>query len=108
MKIAQEKQKSYADRNQIDKEFKVGDYVYLQVKPKKSSLKIGIHCKLSPCHCGPFEILERIGYVAYRIALPINVKIHDVFHVSLLKKYVYDPTHIIDWKMIQVELEGEF
>ena len=100
LKISQDKHKSYADQNWVDKEFKVGDHIYLWVKPKKSSLKLGSHYKLSPCYCGPFKIIERIGSGAYTLTLLVNVKIHDVFHVSLLKKYVYESTHIIDWKMI--------
>ena len=46
--------------------------------------------------------------MAYKLALPLHIKFHDVFHVSLLKKYVHDAAHIIDWNVIQVELEGEF
>jgi hypothetical protein len=63
---------------------------------------------LAPRFCGPFEILARIGPVAYQLALPANLKIHNVFHVSLLKNYVHDPTHMIDWNLVQVEPEGEF
>ena len=59
-------------------------------------------------YCGPFEILARIGPVAYQLALPPNLRIHNVFHVSLLKRYIHDATHIIDWDVIQVELEGDF
>jgi hypothetical protein len=51
--------------------------------------------KLSPCYCGPFEVLERIGPVAYRQDLPPTIISHNVFHVSLLKKYVHYPNHII-------------
>jgi hypothetical protein len=108
LKVAQDRQKSYADRNQTHREFKVGDHVYLRVNPKRSSLRMGTCAKLAPHYCGPFEVLERVGPVAYMLALPPTVKAHNVFHVSLLKKYVHDSNHIIDWTVIQVELEGEF
>ena len=56
----------------------------------------------------PFEVLERIGPIAYRLALPTSTRDHNVFHVSLLKKYVHHPNHVINWDVIQVEPEGEF
>ena len=71
-------------------------------------MKLGICAKLSPRYCGSFEVLERIGLVAYRLALLASTRAHNVFHVSLLKKYVHEPNHMIDWNVIQVEPEGEF
>jgi hypothetical protein len=64
--------------------------------------------KHAPRFFGPFEILDIVGHVAYRLALPPIVKAHNVFHVSMLKKYVHDSNHIIDWSVIYVEPEGEF
>jgi len=78
------------------KEFQVGEQVYLCIKPKKSSLRIGTCANKRPWFCGPFNILERIGLVAYPLALPSIVKVHDVFHVSLIKKYVKDVDNVID------------
>ena len=82
--------------------------MYLSIKPKNSSLQIGSCAKLAPQFCGSFSIIERIGPVAYRLALPLTVKVHNVFHVSLLKKYVKDANHVIEWSVLQVELDGEF
>jgi len=90
------------------KEFQVGEQVYLRIKPKNISLQIGSFAKLAPQFCGPFNIIERIGPVAYQLTLPLTVKFHDVFHVSLLKKYVNDVDHVIEWSILQVEPNGEF
>jgi hypothetical protein len=64
--------------------------------------------KLTTIFCGPFEILDRKGPVAYMLAFPASINVHNVFHVPLLKKYVHDPNHVIDLNLIQMELEGEF
>eukprot|EP00253_Pinus_taeda_P027710 PITA_27710 len=92
----------------MEKEMQVGEHVNLCIEPKKRSLRFGSCAKLEPWYCGPFEILERIGAVAYQLALPPIVKVQDVFHISLLKKYIKDVDHVIDWFVLQVEQEGEF
>ena len=89
----------------MDREFSDGDHVNLRAKARKSSLKLGSCAKLSPRYCGPFEVLERIGNVAYRIEMPVITRAHNDFHVSFLTKYLHGPNHIIDWNVIQVEPE---
>jgi hypothetical protein len=78
----------------------VGDHVFLKVKDKKSALKLGKCSKLAARYCGSFEILKRIGLVAYMLALLACMTTHNVFHVSLLKKYIPDDNHAIDWIVI--------
>jgi hypothetical protein len=70
------------------------------VKPKKRSLKLGICTKLAARFYGPFEILKKIGPVAYMLAFPASMNVHNVFHFSFLKKYVHDPNHVNDWHLI--------
>lgn len=70
--------------------------MFLTIKPKKSTLRLGSCAKLAPRNFRPFQVLEWIGSVAYALDLLANIKIHNIFHVSLLKKYVHDPTHIVD------------
>jgi hypothetical protein len=65
----------------------------------KSSLKLGSCTKLPTRLCGPFEILDIIG-PSYLLSLPTSMNVHDVFHVSFLKKYVHDPNHVIYWHLI--------
>jgi hypothetical protein len=69
---------------------------------------MGMCAKLAPRYCGSFEEMERLGPVAYRLALPCTDKAHNVFHVYLLKKYIHDSNHIIDCIVIHMELEKEF
>ena len=69
---------------------------------------MGSCAKLAPRYFGPFEILFRIGHVAYQLALPPNLRVHNVFHIFVLKKYVHDATHVNNWNDVQVEPEGDF
>ena len=72
-------------------------------------IRFGKRGKLSPRFIGPFKILERVGTVAYRLALPPNLSgVHEVFHVSMLRKYTTDPAHIVDWGEIDVDTYGTF
>jgi hypothetical protein len=69
----------------------------------KEVMRFGRKGKLSPRFVGPFEILEKVGTVAYRLVLPPNLAgVHNVFHISILRKYVLDPTHILDSKPLQI------
>ena len=99
MLTAQSRQRSYADSRRRDVQFQVGDHVFLRVSPWKGVRRFGKKGKLSPRFIGPFEILERIGQVAYRLALPPALSaVHDVFHVSALRRYVSDETHVLSYE----------
>ena len=81
----------------VDRSYEVGDIVFLWVKLHKSSIKFGKGAKLYPRFVGPFKIVEKKGLMAYRLALPYSLRhMHDAFHVSILRHYVSDPTHVID------------
>jgi hypothetical protein len=97
LKDAQDRKKSYADKKRTHRECKVEDHVFLKMKANKSSLNLGNCLKLAARFFGPFEILERIGLVAYMLALPASMTIHNLFHVSFIKKYIHDGNHVIDW-----------
>ena len=108
MKIAQDQQKSQAVLKRTPKEFQLGEHVFIKVRPKKSSLRLGRCAKLAPRYCGPFEILSRIGQVAYQLALPPNLRVDNFFHISVLKKYVHDAIQVVKWNDVQVEPKGDF
>ena len=106
---AQSRQKSYADIRRRPLEFKAGDHVFLKVMPKRGVIRFEKRGQLSPRDIGPFEVLERVGVVAYRLALPPSLSsVHEVFHVSMLRKYTPDPTHIMDCGELVVDADGTF
>ena len=77
--------------------------------PKRGVVRFGKSGKLSSRFIRPFEILERIGTVAYRLALLLSMSgVHKVFHVSMLRKYTPDPAHVVDWGHIEVETNRTF
>ncbi|GJS93963.1 putative reverse transcriptase domain-containing protein [Tanacetum coccineum] len=93
LKAARDRQKSYADKRRKPLEFSVGDYVLLKVSPWKGVVRFGKKGKLAPRFIGPFEIIKKVGTVAYRLDLPEELNgVHDAFHVSNLKKCLADPT----------------
>jgi hypothetical protein len=97
LKKAQTRQKSYADKRRMPLYFLEGDYVYLKVSPMKGVSRFGIKGKLAPRYIGPFPIIEQCGPVAYRLKLPKTLSaVHNVFHVSQLKKCLRVPDRTIE------------
>ncbi|CAL5333729.1 unnamed protein product [Camellia sinensis] len=81
--------KHYADNGRSEREFDIGDWVFLRLQPyKQTTVALQRNMKLSPRFYGPYQVLERVGSVAYKLELPTTTKIHPVFHVSLLKKKI--------------------
>ncbi|XP_041025423.1 uncharacterized protein LOC121265827 [Juglans microcarpa x Juglans regia] len=104
IKAAQSQQKSYLDKCHHQLEFEVGDKVFLRIAQMKGVMRFGKKGKFSPRYIGPFEILDQIGPMAYRVALPpASSEVHNVFHVSMLRKYIHDPTHVIDHEPLQIQ-----
>ena len=82
----------------------MGDKVFLKISPWKVVLRFGKRGKLSPRYIGPYEVIERVGPVAYRLALPLELsQIHDVFHVSMLRRYRSDPSHILQAQPLELK-----
>ncbi|WRX22760.1 Reverse transcriptase domain - like 10 [Theobroma cacao] len=109
LKVAQDRQKSYADKRRKDLEFEVDDRVFLKVSPWKGVIRFAKRGKVNPRYIGPFCIIKRIGPVAYRLELPPELdQIHNVFHVSMLKKYVPDPSHILEAPSIELHDDLKF
>ncbi|KAI3770666.1 hypothetical protein L6452_01807 [Arctium lappa] len=104
LKAARDRQKSYTDNRRKPLEFQKGDKVLLKVSPWKGLIRFGKRGKLSPRYIGPFEILERIGPVAYKLSLPQELSaIHNTFHVSNLKKCLLDKPMIVSPDEVKVD-----
>ena len=106
LKAAQSRQKSYADKRRRPLIFEVGDHVYLLVSPMKGVQQFGMRSKLAPRYVGPFSILEHCGPVAYRVELTPHLSaVHNICHVSQLKKCLCIPTEVIDMENLQLETD---
>jgi hypothetical protein len=105
LRVAQSRQKSYADTRRRELSFKVGDYVYLKVSPMRNVRRFNMKGKLASRYIGPFKILERHGEVTYRLELLESWSgVHDVFHVSQLKKCLWIPEEHISLEAIKEDL----
>ena len=103
LQVDQSRQKSYYDIKRKALELEIGDKVFLQVAPMKGVIRFGKKGRLIPRFIGSFEVLERVGEVTYRIALPSTLSgIHNVFHDSMLWKYIPDASHVLSYESLQI------
>ncbi|XP_010666675.1 uncharacterized protein LOC104883811 [Beta vulgaris subsp. vulgaris] len=101
IQAAQDRQKSYVD---LKRREAVGDKVFLKVSPTKGMMRFGKKGKLCAKYVASYEILQRIGKVAYKLALLMEFeKMHDVFHICQLKRYIPDKSHVLERKRIQID-----
>ncbi|XP_073051348.1 uncharacterized protein [Primulina eburnea] len=104
MKSAQDRQDSYANKRRRHLEFQEGNYVFLKISPFRGTMRFGHKGKLAPRYIGPYMIAERIGTLAYRLDLPPSLSlIHNVFHVSMLRKYEPDLSHILTVEDVKLD-----
>jgi hypothetical protein len=101
---AQSRQKSYTDKRRSPLEFEVGDHVYLRVSLMKGVRRFGIKGKLAPRYIGPYLIIDKYGPTSYQVELPPKLSgVHNVFHVSQLKRYLKPPTDVVIEDTIPLE-----
>jgi hypothetical protein len=106
LKSAKSHQETYAKKRCWPLEFKVENHVYLRVSPMKGVKRFGVKGKLAPRYIGPFSILEKCGPVAYKLDLPSSLtRVHDIFHVSQLKKCLKAPVDIVLPKVTLLETD---
>jgi hypothetical protein len=93
---AQSREKSYDDKRHSPLEFEVGDHVYLRVSPMKGVHRFGIKGNLAPCYIGLYPIIDKYGPTSYQVELPVTLSgVHNVFHVSQLKRCLKPPTDVV-------------
>ena len=103
LKVATDRQKSYADIRRKYIRYEISERVFLKVFPWKKVMRFGEKGRLSPRFIRSYEVIEKVGSVAYILALPPELKkIHNVFHVSMLRRYRSDPSHVVSLKTIEL------
>ena len=103
LKVTTDRQKSYVDMKRKDIRYEIDEKVLLKVSPWNRVMRFRKKGKLSPRFIGPYEVIEKVGPVAYRLALPPEMeKIHNVFHVSMLRRYRSDPSHVVSSETIEL------
>ena len=103
LKVATDRQKSYANMKRKDVRYEIGEKVFLKVSPWKKVMRFGRKGKLSLRFIRPYEVIEKVGPVAYRLALPPKLeKIHNFFHVSMLRRYRSNPSHVVSSETIEL------
>ena len=106
LKVVTDRQKSYVDMKRKYIRYEVGEKVFLKVSPWKKVMRFGKKGKLSPRFIGPYEVIEKVGPVAFHLALPLALeKIHNVFHVSMLWRCRSNPLHVVSSKTIELRLD---
>ncbi|PON48363.1 hypothetical protein PanWU01x14_237580 [Parasponia andersonii] len=99
----QNRQKRYADPKRREVIFDVGDKVFLKIAPMKRIMRFGKKGKLSSRYICPFEILDKVRDIAYRLALPpLLSNVHNIFHVSMLRRYVLNPSHVLSYEPLEL------
>ena len=104
LKITRDRQRNYTNNRRKDLQFETGDRVFLKISPWKGVLRFGKRGKLNPKFIGPYEIVSKVGPVAYKLKLPPELsRIHDTFHMSMLRKYIPDPSHVLREQPVQLK-----
>ena len=103
LKVVVDRLKYYVDLKRKDIQYEIGEKVFLKVSPWKKVMRFRKKGKLSPMFIGPYEVIEKVGPMPYRLALPLELeKIHNVFHVSMLRRYRLDPPHVVSYEVIEL------
>lgn len=102
--IAQSGQKNYVEQIRRELEFYIGEHIFLKVLPSKGIMRLENKEKLSPRFIVPFEILRKMGDIDYELALLLNFShVHSIFHVSMLRNYMHNPSHVLEFEPVQVK-----